>query len=71
MISDQDRQFFKNHRGKIFFTFFFIILGILFMTLGFLKTMFIFLLAVGGWIVGRVVDDRELIRRFLNNYLGK
>jgi uncharacterized membrane protein len=71
MFSEQDRQFFRNHRGKIFFTFILIILGVLFMTIGFLKTMFVILLGIVGWAVGRVADDRELIRRFINTYLGK
>jgi len=71
MLSDQDKQFFKNHRGKIFLTLVLIIFGILLMTIGFLKTMFVILLGILGWFGGRLLDDKELIRRFINTYLGK
>lgn len=71
MFSDQDRQFFRNHRGKIFLTLVLIVLGILFMTIGFFKTMFVILLGIAGWFAGRFIDDKELVRKFLNNYLGK
>ncbi len=71
MLSEQDIFFIRKHKAKIVFSLFFILLGILFMALGFLRTMFVLLLAIAGWFVGRVFDDKELIRRFLNNYLGK
>ncbi|MFA6450659.1 MAG: DUF2273 domain-containing protein [bacterium] len=71
MLSDQDRLFIAKHRAAIISAVVFAALGILFMALGFLKTMFVVLLGVAGWAVGRVAGDRELIRRFLNNYLGK
>jgi len=71
MLSDQDQQFLRKHRTGIFFGAAFVVLGILFMTLGFLKTIFVIFLAAVGWGVGRVAGDKELVRRFLNNYLGK
>jgi uncharacterized membrane protein len=71
MLSDQDQQFLRKNRTGIFVAAFFVLLGILFMTLGFLKTMFVIMLGVAGWFAGRVAGDKELIRRFLNNYLGK
>ncbi len=71
MLSEQDLLFIRKHKAKIVFSLIFIVLGILFMALGFLRTMFVLLLAIAGWFVGRVFDDKELIRRFLNNYLGK
>ena len=71
MLSDQDQQLLRKHRAKIFFAAVFVGFGILLMTLGFLKSMFIVLLAVAGWFFGRLADDKDLVRRFLNNYLGK
>ncbi|HOX29453.1 MAG TPA: DUF2273 domain-containing protein [bacterium] len=70
-MSEQEIQFLKKHKAKIIFSLLFILIGILFMTLGFLKTMFVLLLAIAGWFFGKIVDDKELIRRFINNYLGK
>jgi len=71
MLSEQDQQFLKKHRAKIIFAVIFVVFGILLMTLHFLKTMFIVLLAVAGWYFGRIVDDKDFLRKFLNNYLGK
>jgi uncharacterized membrane protein len=71
MLSEEEKQFLNKNRAGIFFAAVFVLFGILFSTLGFFKTMFIVLLAVAGWGLGRVAGDKELIRRFLNNYFGK
>jgi uncharacterized membrane protein len=71
MLSDQDKQFLVKNRAAIFIAAVFVVFGILFMALGFFKTMFIILLAIAGWTLGRYGGDKEFIRRFLNNYFGK
>lgn len=47
------------------------ILAILFVTVGVIKTVFVLAVAVGGFFLGRVLDDREGLRRIINNYLGR
>ena len=67
---DEDSKFLKKNRGKILLSVIFAVFGVLFITLG-LKTFFVIFLAAAGFFAGYLIDDRELLRRFLNNYLGK
>jgi uncharacterized membrane protein len=71
MFSDQDLEFFRRHRGKIFIAAVFLVLGVLFSTIGFLKTIFVLFLAIIGYFVGRVLDDPEALRRFISTYLNR
>ncbi len=61
----------KNNIGKIFMAIVFAVFGVLFLTLGFFKTLFVIFLAVLGFFIGYAVDDPEIIKRILNNYFGK
>ncbi|HOO55205.1 MAG TPA: DUF2273 domain-containing protein [bacterium] len=62
---------FNKHKAKIILTILFLFLGILIMTIGFLKTIFVVMLGLVGLGLGRIIDDRDLVRKFINNYLGK
>jgi len=64
-------ELFENHKGKILLALAFAVMGVLFVTIGFLKTLFVVFLGGVGFLIGFAVDDREKIRKFLNNYLGR
>lgn len=64
-------DFYKKNRGKILLAAVFAVFGILFMTIGFLKTLFVVFFAAIGFFAGYLVDDKEMVRRFINIYLGK
>ena len=67
----EDWNFFTRQRGKIIFSVIFALIALLIVTVGFFKTVFVVVLAVLGYLVGRVIDDREFLKKFINNYLGK
>jgi uncharacterized membrane protein len=71
MLSDDERIFLVKNRGRIFLAAFLIVIGLLLMTIGFLKTAFLVLLGIIGWFFGRALDDKDFLKRFINNYLGK
>lgn len=71
MLSDNDLEFLRKHRGKIILCIAFPILGILLATVGFLKTVFVLFLALLGYFIGRFLDDPESVRAFLRKYLDR
>lgn len=66
-----DCDFVKKNRGKILLATVFAVFGVLLMTIGFLKTLFVVFLAVVGFFAGYIIDDKEIVKRFVNTYLGK
>lgn len=66
-----DYDFVRRHRGKILLATVFAVFGVLFMTVGFLKTLFVVFLAAVGFFAGFIIDDKEIVKRFINTYLGK
>lgn len=66
-----DYDFVKKNRGKILLAIVFAVFGVLLMTIGFLKTLFVVFLAVVGFFAGYIIDDKEMVKRFVNTYLGK
>jgi uncharacterized membrane protein len=71
MLSNQDLEFLRRHLGKIIAGIAALILGILFATIGFLKTIFVIFLVVIAILAGYLVDNPDVARRFLNKYLGR
>lgn len=66
-----DYDFVKKNRGKILLATVCAVFGLLLMTIGFLKTLFVVFLAVVGFFAGYIIDDKEMVKRFVNTYLGK
>jgi len=66
-----DQNFFIRHKTKIIFSCIFGAIALLIVSVGFFKTVFVAVLAALGYFVGRIVEDKEFLRRFINNYLGK
>lgn len=62
------KEFLQEHGMKIAFAAVFGLAGLLIVTLGFVKTVFIAALAAGGYFAGRVAGDKEMVRRFLDRY---
>ncbi|MEW5947149.1 MAG: DUF2273 domain-containing protein, partial [bacterium] len=62
---------FEKNRARVLLALLFAAAGVLIVTVGFFKAIFIAALAAAGYFIGRVVDDRELLRRFIDTYLGK
>jgi len=48
-----------------------LVLGILFLTIGFLKTLLLAACAFVGWIIGTCIEDREAVYRFLERILPR
>ena len=66
-----DQNFFIRHKTKIIFSGIFGVIALLIVSVGFFKTVFVAVLVSLGYFVGRIVEDKEFLRRFINNYLGK
>ncbi len=64
-------QFFTGRTGRVIGVAAFFIIGVLFMTIGFLKTVFVVFMCVVGYGVGLFIDDPEKLRKIINTYLGK
>jgi uncharacterized membrane protein len=71
MFSDSDLEFFRKHRLKILLALAFMVLGILFSTIGFLKTIFVLFLVIIGIFVGKFIDDPESVRKILDKYFSR
>lgn len=65
------KDFFQENGIKILLAVAFGLAGLLIVTVGFVRTVFICALAAAGFFVGRVATDREMVRRFLDRYLGR
>lgn len=70
-MNENDIASVKKYLGRIICALCAFVLGLMFVTLGPIKTVFVLALAVGGYFLGRVFDDKETLRRIINNYLGR
>ena len=71
MIPDELRNFLNRNRAKLFYALLFVIVGILIFAIGFWRTLILVFLGGVGWVVGMIIEDKDFIRKFLNNYFGK
>lgn len=71
MFPDIDPEILRKHKGKILSGIAFLLLGILFVTIGFFKTFFVLFLAVIGLAVGLFIDNPEAVRSFINKFLNR
>ena len=57
---------FTEHRGKCVGVLFGLLIGILFITIGFWQTLLVLLLIGVGYIIGKSWDDPEFAERIIN-----
>ncbi|MGE5449919.1 MAG: DUF2273 domain-containing protein [Methanomassiliicoccales archaeon] len=61
----------QEHRGKLLGVLLGLLVAILFVTLGFLKTMFIVLCIVVGFLLGKAIDEQKSFDNWLRKLLDK
>lgn len=66
-----DGNFFRENGTKILLAAAFGLAGLLIVTVGFVRTVFVGALVALGYFIGRVASDREMVRRFMDRYLGR
>ncbi|MGE5381711.1 MAG: DUF2273 domain-containing protein [Methylocystaceae bacterium] len=59
----------QEHRGKLIGITLGLVAAILFVTLGFLKTVFIVLCIVVGYVFGKAIDDQKSFDNWLKKLL--
>jgi len=59
----------QEHRGKVIGVALGLIAAILFVTLGFLKTLFIVLCIVVGYLLGKAIDEQKSFDNWLRKLL--
>ncbi len=71
MDKDKLSDIFINHHGKIIGTSIGLLLGIFLLTLGFLKTLVLFLCISIGYYFGKKIDNKESIADFIDKILNQ
>ncbi len=61
----------QTHRGRMLGVLLGLILGAMFLTMGFFRTIFLLILMTGGYILGQKVDDKEDIMELLDRILPR
>lgn len=61
----------QEHRGKLIGILLGLVVAILFVSLGFLKTLFIVLCIVVGYILGKAIDEQKSFDNWLRKLLDK
>jgi uncharacterized membrane protein len=59
----------QTHRGRMLGAIAGLVLGILFLTLGFLRTIFLLILVAGGYLLGGKIDSKEDLLELLDRIL--
>lgn len=62
-------QYWQTHRGRMAGVLVGLIIGIMFLTLGFLSTVLLLILMSCGYLLGKKVDDKEDILELLDRIL--
>lgn len=70
-MDPNDVSFLKKYLARIICTVVFLVIGLLIATVGIIKAVFIIAVAIAGYFVGHVLDDKDALRRIINNYLGR
>ncbi len=61
----------ENHRGKAIGLLLGLIAGIMVISYGFWKTLFIFLCIIGGFLIGKAVDEQVDFDEWIKKVRGK
>lgn len=64
-------ELFTHHKGKILGIFIGLLFSILVITMGLLKTVFIFVCIYIGYLVGKRLDDSESFYNLLDDFFKK
>ena len=70
-MDNNNENWLKKHLARIVCTAAAFLVALLLVTVGLFKTVFVLAVAVGGYFLGRVIDDKDTLRRFLDTYLGR
>ena len=68
-VPDFLSELWQTHRGRIAGALSGLTLGVLFLTLGFWRTVFLLILATGGYMLGGKVDNKEDLLELLDRIL--
>jgi len=70
-MNGNDVSLIKKYAARIICTIAALVIGLLIATVGLIKTVFIIAVAIAGYFIGHVLDDKDALRRIINNYLGR
>lgn len=62
-------EWLEQHRGKIIGGILGLVAGIIIITLGFFKALFIVLCSIGGFYIGNIIDNNISIRDIIDKIL--
>lgn len=62
-------KYWDTHRGRMVGIFVGLIIGVMFLTLGFFRTIFLLILMSGGYLLGKKIDDKEDLLELLDRIL--
>lgn len=71
MNKDKLMDFLINHQGKIIGVFIGFLAGIFLLTIGFFKTLILFLCIGVGYYFGKKIDNKENIADFIDRILNQ
>ncbi|SDF09959.1 DUF2273 domain-containing protein [Sporolituus thermophilus] len=63
------QEIWQQHSGKILGAAIGFLLGIFIITFGFIRTIFVLLCVIGGYVVGKRIDEKEDIMDILDKLL--
>ncbi|EAX47915.1 hypothetical protein TcarDRAFT_1604 [Thermosinus carboxydivorans Nor1] len=63
------QEIWQQHSGKILGVAIGFLLGVFIITFGFIRTLFVLLCVVGGYVVGKRIDEKEDIMDILDKLL--
>lgn len=69
MFNEIFNNLWKNYRGRLIGSLFGLIVGAMFLILGFLKTFFLLICIVGGFFIGNKLDKKEDLLEWLDRLL--
>jgi uncharacterized membrane protein len=70
-MEENNKPFFKKYFLRIVCTALCLVFGLLIVTVGIFKTAFVIVLAALGFFIGRLLEDKDALRRLIDTYLGK
>jgi uncharacterized membrane protein len=68
---EENKSFVKQNMAKIICTAIGFLLALLVVTVGIYKTAFVVVFSVLAYYVGRLLDDKDALRKFIDTYLGR
>lgn len=71
MDTNSNGPFLRKYLARIVCTIAAFVLALLLVTIGAVKTVIVIAIAIGGFFLGRLLDDKERLRRIIDTYLGR